>query len=280
MKRIAVMCVMTVVVVACGQRAGTGQPGPAGAPAGEIVASVPTPRTAAAHGTAPSSIMTPAPAAPAPTRVSGTVLEAQDAAGYTYLRLKTGNSETWVAIPRAKVEVGAGVTVSVSMVAEGFESKSLNRTFDRLVMGTLEGGETAAAPAPTRPSGDPHAGIPMPPSAGVDGDETPIRVARAEGAEGRTVAEVWGSRAALKDGTVAVRGRVVKFLPGIMGKNWLHLRDGSGSKAAGDHDITVTTADTAAVGEVVLVRGTLRVDKDFGAGYSYAVIVEDASVSR
>ena len=75
-------------------------------------------------------------------------------------------------------------------------------------------------------------------------------------------------------------GKVVKFLPGIMGKNWLHLRDGSGARANGDDDITVTTGDSAAVGDVVLVRGTVRIDKDFGAGYRYAVMVEEAKVSK
>jgi len=94
------------------------------------------------------------------------------------------------------------------------------------------------------------------------------------------VAEVWAQKDKLKDAPVAVRGKVVKFLPGIMGKNWLHLRDGSGSREKGDDDITVTTSETAAVGDVVLVSGVVRIDKDFGAGYRYPVIVEEAKVSK
>jgi hypothetical protein len=65
-----------------------------------------------------------------------------------------------------------------------------------------------------------------------------------------------------------------------MGRNWLHLRDGTGSSANKDHDLTVTTSETAAVGDVVLVRGTVRKDLDFGAGYAYAVLVEEAKLSR
>jgi hypothetical protein len=107
-----------------------------------------------------------------------------------------------------------------------------------------------------------------------------ISVAKAEGANGHTVAELWGDKASLRDKPVAVRGKVVKFLPGIMGRNWLHLRDGSGSADAGTHDITVTTADGAAVGDTVVVNGVLRVDKDFGAGYKYGVIIEDGKVAR
>ena len=71
----------------------------------------------------------------------------------------------------------------------------------------------------------------------------------------------------------------MKWNAGIMGKNWLHLRDGSGA-AGKDNDITITTSDEAAVGDVVLVKGTVRVDKDFGAGYAYPVIIEDAKLSK
>ena len=112
----------------------------------------------------------------------------------------------------------------------------------------------------------------------VAGPEQPLP--RAAGERGRTVAEVWKQRTELKDAQVAVRGRVVKFMPAIMVKNWLHLRDGSGSSATGDDDITVTTAAALAVGDVVVVTGTVRVDRDFGSGYSYPVLIEDATVAR
>jgi hypothetical protein len=73
---------------------------------------------------------------------------------------------------------------------------------------------------------------------------------------------------------------VVKVTPAIMGKNWLHLRGGSGSAATGDDDITVTSTATVAVGDVVVVTGTVRVNRDFGSGYSYPVLIEDATVAR
>ncbi len=75
---------------------------------------------------------------------------------------------------------------------------------------------------------------------------------------------------------IAVRGRVVKFNGGILGKNWLHVRDGSGSE--GTNDLTVTTDATVKVGDLVLVTGTLGSDRDFGGGYNYALIVENAKV--
>ena len=107
-----------------------------------------------------------------------------------------------------------------------------------------------------------------------------ISVAKAEGAEGRTIAELFAQRAALNGKTVAIRGKVVKFNSGIMGKNWIHLRDGSGTPETKDHDVTVTTNDTVAKGDVVVVKGTVAVDRDFGSGYTYALVVEEAKVTK
>lgn len=124
----------------------------------------------------------------------------------------------------------------------------------------------AAAQTTGMPGGHPR--LSTPPEIDLSG------IARAEG--GKTVAEVWTERQDLAGSEVAVRGRVVKFLPSIMNRNWLHLRDGSGE--AGRDDVTVTTQATAQVGDLVTVKGRLAVDRDFGAGYRYDVIMEDAAV--
>jgi hypothetical protein len=95
--------------------------------------------------------------------------------------------------------------------------------------------------------------------------------------------ESWAAvgKAPLKKGAkVTIRAKVVKFSPMIMGKNWVHLRDGTGSAADKTDDLLVTTMDQAKVGDVVLVKGTVRTDKDFGAGYSYKVLVEEATLGQ
>jgi hypothetical protein len=93
----------------------------------------------------------------------------------------------------------------------------------------------------------------------------------------KTVAELYAGKAGLAGTVVSVRGKVVKFSAQIMGKNWAHVQDGSGS--AGTNDLTVTTMDTAKVGDTVLVSGKLTLDRDFGGGYKYALIIEDGSVA-
>jgi hypothetical protein len=171
------------------------------------------------------------------------------------------DGETWAAVLKAPVKKGDDVTVVNAAPMDGFESRTLNRKFDRIVFGSLAGaGDAAAAAGPA--------------------DAPKIEVKKAEGAQGRTVAEVFARKAALKDKEVAIRGKVVKFTREVMGKNWVHLRDGSGTREGKDDDITVTTTDAAAMGDIVLVTGTVRLDKDFGAGYAYPVLIENAKVAK
>ncbi len=221
-----------------------------------------------------------------PHALTGTVLETLDAGSYIYLRLKTPNGETWAAVSKANVKKGSEVTIINPMPMDGFESKTLKRKFDRIVFGTLAGTRAADSSnlanshdSPSRTSSqnipEPHASLNNAPV-----DSSKIKVKKAEGANGKTVAEIFSAKSLLKDTTVEVRGKVVKYNPMIMGKNWIHLRDGSGSHEKKDDDITVTTEDPAAVGNTVLVKGKVRLDRDFGAGYKYPVIIEDAKLSK
>ena len=201
--------------------------------------------------------------------LKGEVLEAKDVESYTYLRLKTAQGEQWAAVPAAAVKKGAIVTIDNPATMSNFHSKSLNKTFDTIVFGQLAG---PAGPAAAAPHG---AAAPAAATAGPA-----IKVAKASGPEARTVAEVIAGKASLKDKAVLVRGQVVKVSSGILGKNWLHLQDGSGSAAAGSNDILVTTKDLAAVGDIISARGTVRTDVTVGPGYAYAVLIEDAALRK
>ena len=212
-------------------------------------------------------------AAPTGDALTGQVQERLSASPYVYLRIKTPRGEVWAAVPEAAIETGAEVTVFNPMLMSNFESSALKRTFDEVYFGTMTPANAAAAGGPGA-GGDPHAGIQS--VAAVDVGT----VEKASGADARTVAEVWAQKASLAGQTVTIRGVVVKFNVGVMGKNWIHLQDGSGDAAQGTSDITVTTLDGAAKGETIVIKGIVRTNKDFGAGYSYAVIVEDAKVAK
>ena len=108
----------------------------------------------------------------------------------------------------------------------------------------------------------------------------PSKVEKAKGADACTVSETYEKAAKLDKKTVSVRGKVVKVSKGIMGKNWVHLQDGSGNAEKGTNNLVVTSQDVPNVGDVVTAKGTLHKDKDFGAGYLYKVIVEEATVKQ
>lgn len=104
-----------------------------------------------------------------------------------------------------------------------------------------------------------------------------VTVAKMEkAANGVTVLECYEKKASLKNKPVTIRGKIVKFSPGIMGKNWIHLRDGSGSE--GTNDIVVTTDANAKINDTVIVSGILSTDKDIGSGYFFPVIIENAKI--
>ncbi|HZL97791.1 MAG TPA: hypothetical protein VFB91_03690 [Terriglobales bacterium] len=137
-------------------------------------------------------------------------------------------------------------------------------------IGALAAGGDALAAGNAASGGSGNAKAPAP--------SEKIKVEKAKGADACTVSEAFEKAGSLDKKTVVVRGKVVKVSKGIMGKNWVHLQDGSGDPGKGTNDLVATTQDDPKVGNVVTAKGTLRKDKDFGAGYKYRVIVEEATV--
>lgn len=95
----------------------------------------------------------------------------------------------------------------------------------------------------------------------------------------KSVAAVHQEKAALAGKTVSIQGKVVKVNNGIMGRNFVHVQDGSGDAAAGSNNLIVTSKDTAQVGQQVAVSGKVTLNRDFGAGYLYPLLLEEASIS-
>jgi hypothetical protein len=227
----------------------------------------------AAEGTAPAAAAQEA--APQPSEAgetfAGTVVETMDAGPYTYVRVEAGGREIWAATNAFQVAVGDRVVVPLDMPMEGFHSDTLDRDFTLIYFAgaIAREGETRA---PVMPAGHPPVA-----SAGAAHGAAPV--APVEAAPGGvTVAEIWAGKDRLAGTSVTVRGRIVKFNADIMGTNWMHLQDGSGSTADGNHDLTVTTASSVEVGDVVTVTATVFVDQDLGAGYRYPVLLREATV--
>ncbi len=211
------------------------------------------------------------PTVAASTVVKGEVLEVKEVPNYTYLLLKTGSGEVWTAVSAAPVKKGTTVSVENAEQMDNFESKALKKTFPIIFFGRLAAAAPGAAAAQASAA---HTGVAK---ADFSGD---VKVSKATGPQARTVAEIISQRAALKDKPVLLHARVVKYSASIMGKNWLHLRDGTGTAADDTHDLLATSGDAAKVGDVVLIKGTVRLDKDFGSGYAYKVLIEDAKLQK
>ncbi|MCC7241702.1 MAG: OB-fold nucleic acid binding domain-containing protein [Acidobacteria bacterium] len=222
----------------------------------------------------------PAPLAPAAGTFTGVVRETMNSGGYTYVKLEEGGQTVWVAAMEFPVAAGERLTVPLESPMPGFTSRTLNRTFPLIyfVSGVARDGEPL--PASTRAGGAEMAAShgAAPGGSLPEGAATTPMKPIAPPAGGMTIAEVWAKRLALGGGQVTVRGRVVKVNNGILGHNWIHLQDGSGSEGDRTNDLTVTTGTEVKMGDVVTATGILGLDRDFGAGYAYAAILESATV--
>ncbi len=233
-----------------------------------------SPQPVASSDTTPAPATTSAPAAvPATGTITGTIAETMNSGGYTYARLQTGSKDSWIATRELPVRVGERISATIDIPMENFSSKTLNRGFPLIyfVTGVTRDGVIVPATAgalalagshePTQAAVSPQVVEPIQPEPG-----------------GITIADLWAQRKTLSGKVVVVRGKVVKVNNEIMGSNWIHVQDGSGAAREGTNDLVVTTSAVVKVGDIVTVSGRLATDKDFGSGYAYDALVENATV--
>ncbi len=219
--------------------------------------------------------------------LSGKVVETMNAGGYTYVLLEKNGKKSWIAVPQIKATVGQDIASQPGIEMANFPSKTLNRTFEKIY---FSGGllKPQAGNKNEEAVKDAHGGKSLEELKGKEAPSIPstapvadnVKVDKANGSNAYTVAELYEKKDALDKQKVVVRGKVVKVSSGIMGKTWVHLRDGSGSAEQKTNNLVVTTQDDPAVGDVVTASGTMYKDKDFGAGYLYALIMEEASLLK
>ena len=193
------------------------------------------------------------------------VQEVIQATSYTYLKVKEADSDYWIAITKRQIEHGATISFAGGLEMNNFQSKDLKRTFEKIyfVNRIVGGGSTTTQRTMTTP----HQTKPEP-------DKKEISIEPAEG--GITIGELFANRNSYADKTVLVRGQITKVNRAIRDKNWVHLQDGTSD--SGKFDLTITTNEEVNVGDVVTFVGKITLNKDFGAGYSYEVIMEEASL--
>jgi hypothetical protein len=186
---------------------------------------------------------------------------------YTYLNVKEKRKETWIAVPAMQAAEGDKLSYSGGLEMTDFFSKELNRTFPSVlflesVTMTTKKGENAM--------------MSNTPSGTVKPEKIIVSIEAAEG--GISIARLLETKADYSGKTVRVKGKVTKVNPEIMGKNWIHIQDGS--EYNGEFDLTITTDVQPVVGDTVTFEGRITLKKDFGYGYFYDVLMEEGRLIK
>lgn len=206
---------------------------------------------------APSGPPGGAPSSAAPTDAPANVAMAKATEvlrgeGKVYVHVVEGQWDFWVMAPDQAVAAGDFLLLGKGPQRAIHRSGSLNRDFtDIIELQSIEVVDEGTA-------------------------RRYVNVQPAPG--GQTIAQLFAERQQRGGQPVTVRGRVVKANHGIFGTNWYHLRDGTGTEASKDNDLTITSATHVEVGALVVASGALTLDKDLGFGYFYPIIIEEATV--
>jgi hypothetical protein len=184
---------------------------------------------------------------------------------YTYLGVMEEDKETWLAIPSTDAKEGNTYYYQRSSAAEmiDFKSKELNRTFPKVLF--LEGVSSEPIITQTKL---PH------PKPTLEQKEVTFEAIK----DGITISELFKNKKNYAGKTVKVKGEVTKFSQGIMNKNWIHLQDGT--KDNDDYDLIITSNVGTKVGDVITIKGKVFLDKDFGHGYFYKLIIEEGTIEK
>ena len=198
---------------------------------------------------------------------TGVVQEVLQATSYTYLNVKEDDRDSWIAVTKRETKVGETVSFSAGLEMKNFESKDLQRKFESIFVHSIVRGEP-------RRAGTAHGPMEAPRRTKPALEKKEISIEPAEG--GITIAELLANTDTYAGKAVRIKGQVTKVNRAILGKNWVHLQDGT--DASGKFDLTITTQEQANVGDVVTFEGTIVLNKDFGAGYVYEVLMEEAKL--
>ena len=186
---------------------------------------------------------------------------------YTYLLGNVNDKSQWLATLKLDASVGNTYYYEGGLEMINFNSKELDRTFESVLFlkglytseeNLLGGSNISGSPQITNSAASAISSIIEPVEGGV------------------TIADLMANKNDYADKRVKLRGKVVKYNAGIMGKNWIHLQDGTSN--GDENDITITTEMSAKVGDIITVEGKITLDKDFGAGYLYKIIVEESQI--
>ena len=205
------------------------------------------------------------------------VKEVLQANNYTYLLVAENKIDQWIAVTKIDAKIGNVYYFKEFVEMFDFQSKDLERTFEsvyfvqdlRSEIQDAKAVETGEMPM-RQSSVKKHKGKP-------DISQKEIVIEPAEGCI--TLAELFANKEKYDNKIVAVKGKIVKLNFSIMNRNWYHIQDGT--SANGDFDLTVTSIEEGVeVNDIVIFEGTIILNKDFGYGYSYEILMVDGVIKK
>jgi len=202
-----------------------------------------------------------------------TVLDAVQTSAYTYLYVNDNYAEYWIAVRSMEAREGEEYYIAGILEMDNFYSKELDRNFEKIWFVS----EISKKPISLHNGEGQMGGAQMHQDEKATSDtKKEISLPSLEGSI--KIAGLYASREKYSNQDVKLVGEVTRFNSGIMNRNWVHIQDGSDHN--GNYDLTATTSDFVNVGDQVIVEGRLTLDKDFGSGYFYSLIVENAAVNK
>jgi hypothetical protein len=187
---------------------------------------------------------------------------------YTYIRGTEAKDERWLATSRMEAKTGLTYYFNGGLPMTDFVSKELNRSFKQILfvdhISTLAPGTEAPEVK--------QAGQVKSSGSAINLEKKDVKMKHEKG--DITIAVIQENRKTYAGKIIRIKGQVTKYNAGIMKKNWIHLQDGT--EWSGKFDLTITTDQEVKVGDWITTEGIINVDKDFGFGYFYEVLMEDA----
>lgn len=194
---------------------------------------------------------------------AATVIDVKQTSQYTYFQVFENDQKFWMATNKLDAKEGDIIYYTQAFEMKDFKSRELKRTFES-IMFINDASLTFEKPQPQSPGK-------LNPNEIKD-----IELAKAP--NGITIKELYSDKQKYNGKEVAIRGMIVKYNRNIMGKNWAHIQDGT--KHNESFDLTVTTNDSLTEGKIAVFKGKITLEKDFGYGYKYDVLMEDAKSSE
>lgn len=200
----------------------------------------------------------------------GVVQKVLQTSGYTYVLVKSGNDTSWLAVNKMPVKQGETLYYDNGLEMSNFHSRALNRTFAKLAL--IQNASTSPGSKVGTSTSTQMEMTPIKPNI----TEEKINVKPQNGSI--TIAELYANKKKYSGKVIKVRGKVTRFNEDIMDRNWVHIQDGT--KSGSNYDLAITTQDRVRTGDVVTFEGKITLNKDFGAGYFYSVIMQKAKVLK